>query len=67
MRIDVHNHFYPQAYLDEVARLGGVVRLEEEKGGRRVFTIRGVPVVGGNIGRKPVMRIAPDPLVLHEM
>jgi len=45
MRIDVHNHFYPQAYLDEVARLGGVVRLEEEEGGRRVFTIRGVPVV----------------------
>jgi len=45
MRIDVHNHFYPQAYLDEVARLGGAVRLEEDKSGRRVFTIRGVPVV----------------------
>ncbi|MFC1491374.1 amidohydrolase family protein [Nitrospinota bacterium] len=45
MRIDVHNHFYPRAYLDEVARLGGVVRLEKEKDGRQVFTIRGVPVV----------------------
>ena len=37
MRIDVHNHFYPQAYLDEVARLGGVVRLEEE-GHFRIYT-----------------------------
>lgn len=45
MRIDVHNHFYPQAYLDEVGRLGGKVRLEEEKSGKRVFTIGGTPVV----------------------
>lgn len=46
MRIDVHNHFYPQAYLDTVSRLGGKVRLEkEEKSGRQVFTINGTPVV----------------------
>ncbi len=45
MRIDVHNHFYPQAYMDEVGRLGGKVRLEEEKSGKRVFTINGTPVV----------------------
>ncbi len=45
MRIDVHNHFYPQAYLDEVGRLGGKVRLEEEKSGKRVFMIDGTPVV----------------------
>ena len=45
MRIDVHNHFYPQAYLDEVGRLGGKVRLEEEKSGKRVFMINGTPVV----------------------
>lgn len=44
MRIDVHNHFYPKVYLDEVERLGGAVKLEE-KDGRQVFTIRGVPVV----------------------
>jgi aminocarboxymuconate-semialdehyde decarboxylase len=45
MRIDVHNHFYPQAYLDEVGRLGGKVRLEQEKSGKQVFTIGGTPVV----------------------
>lgn len=45
MRIDVHNHFYPQVYLDEVERLGGKVRLEKEKSGKKVFTINGTPVV----------------------
>ncbi len=45
MRIDIHNHFYPQAYLDEVCRIGGKVRLEEEKSGKRVFMINGTPVV----------------------
>ncbi|MAE05742.1 MAG: amidohydrolase family protein [Nitrospinota bacterium] len=45
MRIDIHNHFYPQAYLDEVGRLGGKVRLVEDGGGKRVFTIGGTPVV----------------------
>jgi aminocarboxymuconate-semialdehyde decarboxylase len=58
MRIDIHNHFYPQVYLDEVGRLGGKVQLVEESGGKRVFMIDGTPVVHISPAQlDPVLRI----------
>lgn len=47
MRIDIHNHFYPQAFLDELEKLGGAAGLvlETDPWGRRTMMHNGNRVV----------------------
>jgi len=47
MKIDVHNHFYPQAFLDDVDKLGGAAGLiiETDPWGRKMMVQNGNRVV----------------------
>jgi aminocarboxymuconate-semialdehyde decarboxylase len=41
MNIDVHNHFYPKAYLDELSKSGGYARVEKDERGRLLVHYEG--------------------------
>ena len=41
MNIDVHNHFYPKAYLDELSKGGGYARVEKDEWGRLLVHYEG--------------------------
>ena len=41
MSIDVHNHFYPEAYMEELGRGGGYARVGRDAGGRLLIHYEG--------------------------
>jgi aminocarboxymuconate-semialdehyde decarboxylase len=41
MNIDVHNHFYPKSYLDELSKPGGYARVERDAHGRLLIHYEG--------------------------
>lgn len=41
MNIDVHNHFYPKAYIDELSKRGGYARVERDEHGRLLIHYEG--------------------------
>ena len=41
MNIDVHNHFYPKSYLDELSKGGGYARVEKDTSGRLLVHYEG--------------------------
>jgi len=41
MNIDVHNHFYPKSYLDELSKGGGYARVEKDAHGRLLIHYEG--------------------------
>jgi aminocarboxymuconate-semialdehyde decarboxylase len=45
MKIDMHNHFYPAAYLKAVENVESSLTIEEDDWGRRVITDGGVRIV----------------------
>lgn len=41
MKIDVHNHFYPKAYLDELSKAGVYAKVERDDKGRLLINYEG--------------------------
>jgi aminocarboxymuconate-semialdehyde decarboxylase len=41
MNIDVHNHFYPEAYMEELGKGGGYARVERDTSGRLLIHYEG--------------------------
>ena len=41
MNIDVHNHFYPKSYLDELSKGGRYARVEKDVHGRLLIHYEG--------------------------
>jgi aminocarboxymuconate-semialdehyde decarboxylase len=41
MNIDVHNHFYPKAYMEELSKGGGYARVERDAQGRLLIHYKG--------------------------